>query len=250
MSPPSGQAECALKKAGYPHLEKMKWDNMDVQKITCHWLERAWKYGLRLAVMFLVRNTVLCELFVAWGSEAKAIFRGDHFVKPGKACTVEYTVRKQLEWLRALIKWVKRYDPSGFRDGWIEIVKTPAQARRAIARGKLAIVLGLEVDEPFGCKDCAECTPQKISSGLAYLHNHQDVRHIFPVHGLTNGLGGSALFREVYNGAHNLRHGGKRYMDLACAPKSANIHWKLLGKAGLHIEMGLAGLALGVFRGY
>jgi len=35
--------------------------------------------------------------------------------------------------------------------GWLRIVESPAEARRVIRQGKLAVVLGIEVDNPFGC---------------------------------------------------------------------------------------------------
>ena len=37
--------------------------------------------------------------------------------------------------------------------GWFRIVTTPQQARDAVRAGKLAVVLGIEVDNLFNCKE-------------------------------------------------------------------------------------------------
>lgn len=77
--------------------------------------------------------------------------------------------------------------------GWFRIVRTPAEARDVMSQGKLAVVLGIEVDQPFGCgRDDPRCTPDVIRRGLdeAYACG---VRHMFPIHFQTNAFGGSAL---------------------------------------------------------
>ena len=43
--------------------------------------------------------------------------------------------------------------------GWYRIVTTPQQARQVTAAGKLAVVLGIEVDSLFGCNKHSTCTP-------------------------------------------------------------------------------------------
>ena len=36
--------------------------------------------------------------------------------------------------------------------GWFRIVNDPFEARRVIDEGKLAVIKGIEVSEPFGCR--------------------------------------------------------------------------------------------------
>ena len=53
--------------------------------------------------------------------------------------------------------------------GWFRIVRTPFEARRVINEGKLAVVLGIEVSEPFNCGiryDVPQCDREDIERGL------------------------------------------------------------------------------------
>ena len=59
-------------------------------------------------------------------------------------------------------------------------------------QGKLAVVLGIEVDNLFGCYVNANCDIAKIRQQLDYYHS-RGVRHVFPIHFYDNQFGGSAL---------------------------------------------------------
>lgn len=53
--------------------------------------------------------------------------------------------------------------------GWFRIVNDAAEARRTVAAGKLAVVLGVEASEPFGCRQTfgiPHCTRAQIDHGL------------------------------------------------------------------------------------
>jgi microsomal dipeptidase-like Zn-dependent dipeptidase len=76
--------------------------------------------------------------------------------------------------------------------GWFRVVKSPKEARDVIAAGKLAVVIGMEVDNPF------ECTEANASCTDSFIHSEVDryyklgVRHFFPIHFYDNAFGGSA----------------------------------------------------------
>ena len=77
--------------------------------------------------------------------------------------------------------------------GWFRIVRSPSEARAVMSEGKLAVVLGIEVDAPFGCtRGNAQCTDETVRRGLdeAYACG---VRHVFPIHFQTNAFGGAAI---------------------------------------------------------
>ncbi len=59
-------------------------------------------------------------------------------------------VRRQLQAARDLQDYVDA-QAGGPGEGFFRIVKNPFQARRAINKGKLAVVLGIEVSEPLDC---------------------------------------------------------------------------------------------------
>ena len=86
----------------------------------------------------------------------------------------------------------------GTGKGWYQIVTTPQQARSAIANGQLAVVLGIEVDNLFGCKASSNCTPAQVQTSLNKYFG-LGVRHLFPVHVSDNGFGGAAIYRPEFN---------------------------------------------------
>ncbi|MFD7100755.1 hypothetical protein ACFWA0_38780, partial [Streptomyces xanthophaeus] len=80
----------------------------------------------------------------------------------------------------------------GAGKGWFRVVTEPGQARKVIEEGKLAVVLGVETSEPFGCKqvlDGARCTMADIDRGLDELHR-LGVRSMFLCHKFDNALCG------------------------------------------------------------
>ena len=94
----------------------------------------------------------------------------------------------------------KTYDMQAYIDkmyggpgkGWFRIVTDSAQAREVIEQGKLAVVLGVETSEPFGCKqilDIAQCSKEDIDRGLDELHE-LGVRSMFLCHKFDNALCG------------------------------------------------------------
>ena len=98
------------------------------------WLQRALKAGLRLVVAQTVEDDELCRL------EPRRSHSCD------ETATIELSVRR----LRALEAYVDAQHGGAGR-GWFRIVTSPRQARRAIARGKLAVVIGAESSNLFGC---------------------------------------------------------------------------------------------------
>src|SRR4051812_37580317 len=78
--------------------------------------------------------------------------------------------------------------------GWFRIVSDPFQARKVINEGKLAVVLGIEVSEPFGCQvdnDQPRCTVQDIDRGLDEVYGW-GVRDMEIINKFDNALGGVA----------------------------------------------------------
>ena len=76
-------------------------------------------------------------------------------------------------------------------NGWFRIVHTPAEARGVISQGKLAVVLGTEVDSLFGCDIGTACSEQYVRSMVKEYYD-KGVRHFFPIHFYDNAFGGSA----------------------------------------------------------
>ncbi|MBL8957742.1 MAG: membrane dipeptidase, partial [Myxococcaceae bacterium] len=192
-----------------------QWTSTTHQQNYYKWLERAWRGGLRLIVQMAVTNTALC-------------ITNKHL--SGVDCTDSMAFADQQ--LQAA------YDFENFIDlkvgngvdtnsGWFRIVKTPAEARAILQQGKLAVVLGIEVDNLFNCtfprEQCTfsandtvvACTfspetlkckdpnaPNKTSA--QYVRDQVDryydvwgVRHMFPIHNFDNSFGGAATWQDV-----------------------------------------------------
>ena len=158
------------------------------QQVHAEALKRAWQGGLRLMVLLAVNNQEGCHVAP---------------LKNRAACDDMGAVRRQL-------KAAQAFANSPQAQGWFRIVKSSAEARDALARGQLAVVLGVEVDTLGECVEEASqgrhCTDRDLDPLLDELDS-LGVRHVFPVHFLTNGFGGSALYNALTHPAEDEKPG-------------------------------------------
>jgi hypothetical protein len=83
--------------------------------------------------------------------------------------------------------------------GFLRIVSSPEEARRAINDGKLALVLGIEVSEILDCKlrgSAPTCTNDQIDQRLTDLHE-LGVQSAFVAHKFDNALAGTTYDDDV-----------------------------------------------------
>ncbi|MFB6890988.1 discoidin domain-containing protein [Kitasatospora sp. NPDC056327] len=150
-------------------------DSLTHQQNYYAWLERAWRGGQRVLVNDLVTNGVICSVYP---------FKD-------RSCDEMTSIRLQARRSYELQAYVDRmYGGPG--KGWFRIVTDSAQAREVVRQGRLAVVLGVETSEPFGCKqvlDVAQCNRADIDRGLDELHG-LGVRSMFLCHKLDNALCG------------------------------------------------------------
>jgi hypothetical protein len=141
------------------------------------WLERAWMGGLRVFVNLLVDNGVLCELYPL----------------KRNSCNEMDGVRLQARRIRELQDYIDAQS-GGPGKGWFRIVTDPFQARRVISRGKLAVVLGIEVSKLFDCgvyNDAPKCNREQIDRQLDEVYR-LGVRDMELVNKFDNALAGVA----------------------------------------------------------
>ncbi|MFF7249789.1 discoidin domain-containing protein [Embleya sp. NPDC008237] len=164
-------------------------DSLTHQQNYYAWIERAWRGGQRVLVNDLVTNGVICSVY---------------FFKD-RGCDEMTAIRLEAQ---------KSYDMQAFIDkmyggpgkGWFRIVTDSAQARHVIEQGKLAVVLGVETSEPFGCKqilNVAQCSQADIDRGLDELYN-LGVRSMFLCHKFDNALCGVRFDQGVLGTAINV----------------------------------------------
>src|SRR5690606_39799530 len=75
---------------------------------------------------------------------------------------------------------------------WYRIDDSPQHARAAIAQGKMAVVLGIDTSEPYGCSRYLgkpQCTEEDIDRGLDEVYD-LGVRSMFLCHKYDNALCG------------------------------------------------------------
>jgi microsomal dipeptidase-like Zn-dependent dipeptidase len=164
---------------GHPmYLDWPRASSIVHQQMHVTMLKRAWEGGLRLIVASATDNQMLDIL---WNpefslSQGRFAFREDADYK---------SAQEQFEFIQQFV---------AANASWMAIAKTPSQARTAINQGKLALVLGLEMDE----LSAEEILKLKEQYGVAL---------VMPVHLINNSFGGTAVYNDFFNIANYLMNG-------------------------------------------
>ena len=153
-------------------------DTVTHQQTYYVWLKRAWMAGERLVVAQTVEDQPICE------------------IEPVKvhSCDETEAIRQQIQTLRGLQGYVDA-QAGGKGKGWFRLVYNPRQARAAIEKGRLAVLIGIESSNLFDCSEQMgqpECTRRDVDRGIRRARA-LGVRSVFPMHWTDNAFGGSAL---------------------------------------------------------
>jgi hypothetical protein len=112
--------------------------------------------------------------------------------------------------------------------GFFRIVKDPFEARKVVNDGKLAVVLGIEVSEPFECQisnDKPGCDTAGIDRGLDEVYG-LGVRDMEIINKFDNALAGVAgdngTTGEIVNNGNKLETGSYWKMQTCTGPEGAN----------------------------
>ncbi|MGH9138512.1 MAG: hypothetical protein ACRD0G_15945, partial [Acidimicrobiales bacterium] len=152
-------------------------DSLTHEQVYYRWLERAWRGGLRMHVNLFVDNGVLCEIYPLGQN----------------SCDEMSGVRLQVQRIRELERYIDAQS-GGPGEGWFRIVTDPFEARRVMNEGRLAVVLGIEVSELFGCSlflGQPQCTTADIDRQLEEVYD-LGVRQLELVNKFDNALAGVA----------------------------------------------------------
>jgi hypothetical protein len=180
---------------GWPTFTAWAPSNLTYEGTYYRWVQRAWKAGLRLIVMPVNENRILCQLMT----------------NRRNSCDEMATVRKGIRDIKHLQNYVDA-QAGGPGKGWFQIVRNPFQARKVINKGKMAVVLEVEVSELFDCTgaDPGSCDRQTIKSGLNDLHR-RGVRSSLLLNKFDNPLAGvrfdSGQIGNLINGGNKLSYG-------------------------------------------
>jgi microsomal dipeptidase-like Zn-dependent dipeptidase len=173
---------------GYPNFDGWPgWHDHTHQQMYLDWVQRAYEGGLRLMVVHAVNNKILCQV---------------NGPATGQSCDDMPAVDLQIQAAKDMEAFIDGQS-GGAGKGWYRIAHSATEARHIINGGGLAVVLGMEVDEPFGCGVGGSCTDADVEAALTDYYA-KGVRHFFPVHVINNAFGGSAMYEPLFTYANKI----------------------------------------------
>jgi microsomal dipeptidase-like Zn-dependent dipeptidase len=207
---------------GYPEFDGWpRSTTMAHQQAYVDWIKRAVDGGLRLVVCLAVNSELLANRMA-----------DIHPTGPTLSMDDMSAVDRQLKAMQDFVTFVAAREPAG--QNWVEIAYTPADARRIVSAGRLALVMGIEVDNLGGWHTEAELTADAQAQGktanaliatmVGDLYN-KGIRHVFPIHGSNNAFGGAGLFVRNYDAANYFATGESFVVEEA--PKQLNISYRI-----------------------
>jgi len=175
---------------GFPDFKDWPvWNDLTHQKMWVDWIERAHQDGLNVMVALAVNNKTLAD----------AVCGPCDGPTDDKA-----SADLQIAEIKAFVG----------RHSFMEVAFTPDDLARINKAGKLAVVLGVEVDN-FGNFNTLPAPPSdaQIKAEIDRLFA-EGVRYIFPVHLLDNRFGGTATYEDLFNFSTEREDGN--YWNMAC----------------------------------
>jgi microsomal dipeptidase-like Zn-dependent dipeptidase len=205
---------------GFPIFDQWpKWNDITHQKMWFEWIRRARDGGLRVMVALATNNKTLAD----------AMSGGSPITGTADGATDDKTSGNlQLTEINAFV---------GRHNDFMEVALGPADVKRIVQANKIAVVLGVELDNlgnfntlPVAALPLA-AAQALIATEIQRLYD-AGARYIFPIHVLDNVFGGTAIYEHGFN-TSNLREAG-HYWDIECADVSDNItHTYQLGTDAL-----------------
>lgn len=176
------------------------WNDITHQKMWWEWIKRARDGGQRVMVALATNNRTLGDAV-----------SGDGPTDDKTSADLQ---------LREMKTFVGRHSD------FMEVALSPADLDRIVRAGKMAVVLGIEIDNIGNLNDLPPNTPglqDLVAREIKRLYD-DGVRYVLPIHVVDNLFGGSAIYEPLYNLA-NLRE-NKRYFDIVCSAKGDDIAYK------------------------
>jgi len=180
------------------------WNDITHQKLWVDWIKRAVDSGLRVMVALAVNNKTL----------------GD---ATASGCDYPTDDRTSADLQLAEIKTFV-----GRHADFMEVALTADDLARIVRSNKLAVVLGVEIDNIGNLKPVPQPPSHaQISSEIEKLYG-EGVRYAFPVHVLDNAFGATAAYVDLFNFS-TFREDG-HYWDLKCTapPQPPDNAWEAM----------------------
>jgi microsomal dipeptidase-like Zn-dependent dipeptidase len=189
-----------------------KFNDITHQQMWVDWIKRSYQGGLRVMVALAVNNKTLADAV-----------KGDPPTDDKGSGDLQ---------IREIEQFVNRHND------FMEIATHPQQLRSIVSRNKLAVIIGVELDDIGNFNKVSGLTTEMITGEIQRLYNNK-VRYIFPIHVIDNKFGGTAVYEDIFNYSNKREFGS--FWDLTCASSSDSITKKIQGNTLVQI----AGILLG-----
>jgi uncharacterized repeat protein (TIGR01451 family) len=188
---------------GYPAFTHWpKWSDITHQKMWVDWIRRSWEGGQRVMVALSHNNRTLAELLGSGGPITG--------VRSDRASS-----DLQIEEIKRLVA-----DHPDF----MALATSPSELHSIVQGGRLAVVLGVEIDKIGDFAAAGAPSLQAIDDEIGRLYA-QGVRYILPLHFTDNAFGDAALYQSLYN-IVNYRE-NQSFFTVGCAQISDEISFQV-----------------------
>lgn len=187
---------------GYPDFTHWpRWNDVTHQKMWIDWIRRSWEGGQRVMVALSHNNRTLAELLGGGGPISG--------VTNDKASS-----DLQIEEIKTLV---------AANPDFMAVAGTPAELHNIVQGGRLAVVLGVEIDKIGDFDTNAPPSTQAIDNEIDRLHA-QGVRYILPMHLTDNAFGDTAIYEPLFN-IVNYRE-NSAFWTVGCAQESDEVGFR------------------------
>jgi hypothetical protein len=183
--------------AGYPNFNEWYPHCRDIthQKMYIDWMYRAYQGGQRVMVALALTSVTLAIL-----TKGNANYHDRQL--GNRRIDDQYVGDMQIDEMKKLV---------ARHSSWMEIALEPKDVRTIVQKGKLAVILGVELDEMGNFIYGNSYTADEVRNEIRRLYR-LGVRYVFPVHLVNNALGGCAVYGDMFNVANKIQT--KRWWDL------------------------------------
>lgn len=186
---------------GYPDFDSWpKWNEVSHQIMWVDWIKRAYLGGLRVMVALAVNNKTLADVVQGTG--------GSDWLHPDDD---KNSADQQINRLKEFV---------GRHSDWMGIATSADGMKQLVENGKLAVVLGLEVDNIGDFNGVTNLTEAAVHAEIQRLYD-QDVRYLFPIHVIDNKFGTAAYYEDLFNVSNVLET--HHFMNLVCSDAADEI---------------------------
>ncbi|MEH1846895.1 MAG: membrane dipeptidase [Nostoc sp.] len=189
-----------------------KFNDITHQQMWVNWIQRTYQGGLRVMVALAVNNKTLADGV-----------NGDSPTDDKGSADLQ---------IREIEEFVNRHND------FMEVATSPQQLRSIVRRNKLAVIIGVEIDNIGNFNQVSSLSQEMITEEIQRLYDNK-VRYIFPIHVLDNKFGGTAVYQDIFNYSNKKEYGS--FWDLSCADPSDGITKQIKGNIAVQFAGAFTG---------